>query len=1246
MEDTSKAHNRAAKLTAAIRELTMQNENKNRQAAELLVANGQLRKAEEKITKANHLYAFISQVNQKILRVKDEATLFHNACKLALEFGGFKMAWVGIFNESHEKINIVERYGIPDKEMELEAKAPWHSQGPQDDVMRSGTYYICNDITQDAGAESWRPFADQHGIHSYIVLPIKKSGIIIGTLNLYSTELNFSGVEEVNLLVEVTGDISFALDFFESERHHKQAAEEIKASEILYHSLFDNMLEGFAHCKMIYKNGVAEDFIYLDVNESFEKLTGLKNMTGKKATEQIPGLRVDNPELFETYSRVALTGKPERFEVYVEPLKMWLDISAYSSEKGYFTAVFDVVTEKKSAAEKLANSEKHFRALIEHGADMKSLSNMDGKVLYSSPSILKGLGYTAEEFSHKYPYHLIHPDDLESYIQRRHQLLLTPGQSFTFLQRRLHKNGNWIWCDGTITNLLNEPGVNALVTNFRDVSERKAAEETVLFNKNNLSALINNTKDLMWSVDRDFNLITANQAFEEVMKANFGQVIVRGSSMFSVPYPQEVLDRLKELYKKAFGGESFTETEHFEGPVETWLEVSYYPIVKDGEVIGTACHSRDITASKQAEKKLSQSEANLNEAQAIAHISSWEIDMVNNIQTWSDEFYTIYGLNKGEVKPSTEALLSFMHPDYLEFAQQQITEALATLTDSSSNFCFIRKDGALRYGYIQWKFEFDPNKKPIRLYGILQDVTERKEAEEKLRQNETRFREIFDSAPESIVVIDINTMTFPKFNNNALKLLKYSAEELIKIGPVQVAPAFQPDGRPTEEKASELITQAINGAHLVFEWMLLDANGKEIISEVRLAAITNIDGPQVIANFADITERKKAEHKVAELNEVIKTAYYQQSSILNALPSNIALLDGHGTILAVNEAWVKFAEDNNFHGSSHGVGDNYLEVSNNATGADKEYGQKICRGISQVLQGDENRFEMEYPCHSPKEKRWFSVQVRPLSEAKNSGVVVMHINVTTQKQAHNAIVNMNSELEDRVTARTSELVEANKALEAFSYSVSHDLRSPVRSVMGFAKLIRKEHGPGMNASEKELFSHIEESGRRMNAIIDDLLNFAKWGKEKLHLTEVDMTALFGHVWKNTMLESPHHAILELQPLPRVQADMEMIRQVVVNLISNAVKYSSKKEKPVVKVGFEQIGTEVIFHISDNGAGFDMAHYSRLFGAFQRLHGMSEFEGTGIGLTLIKTIIEKHKGRVWAEGKVNEGATFYFTLPIA
>lgn len=243
-----------------------------------------------------------------------------------------------------------------------------------------------------------------------------------------------------------------------------------------------------------------------------------------------------------------------------------------------------------------------------------------------------------------------------------------------------------------------------------------------------------------------------------------------------------------------------------------------------------------------------------------------------------------------------------------------------------------------------------------------------------------------------------------------------------------------------------------------------------------------------------------------------------------------------------------------------------------------------------------------------------------------------------------ALQKLNTELEERVRERTSELVEANTALEAFSYSVSHDLRSPLRSITGFTQIISKEHAHNFTGELKDLFGHIEKSGNRMNAIIEDLLTLAKYGKEKLHLGEVDMNALFNRVWDNLLFSTPHKATLELETLPKTEADASMLEQVIVNLLSNAIKYSSKKEKPHIKIGFKETAEGYIFCVKDNGAGFDMKDYKRLFGAFQRLHSVSEFEGTGVGLMLIKRIIEKHGGRVWAEGKVNEGAAFYFSLP--
>jgi PAS domain S-box-containing protein len=649
-----------------------------------------------------------------------------------------------------------------------------------------------------------------------------------------------------------------------------------------------------------------------------------------------------------------------------------------------------------------------------------------------------------------------------------------------------------------------------------------------------------------------------------------------------------------------------------------------------------------------------------------------------------------------------------------------------------------------------------------------------------------------------------------------------------------------------------------------------------------------------------VTEQVLARNKLEESFEKLKSAESLQSSILNSLPAQVALLDHEGKIVAVNQAWKDFGQVNNLNSKNHSVGDNYIKVSGKAIGPDKKSGKEIAKGIVDVINGNNSEFSLEYRCDSAEEKRWFIVRVSPAHSQKDRGAVVMHTNITERKLAEEKIrkseanlsalientdafvysldtnfcyvtfnkrlsrsirasagldikigddvfaflknsdpdaaqmwknrytealsgkflqfemdysqagiprffnffispikeggnviglscfarditekkiaenelkrlhkrlllatrsanmgiwdwditndhlswddgmfklyeiegmkfrsaydawlqrlhpedkekvnediqaaiagkkeydtefriicnnsairyikatglverdaagnavrmiganwditasklaemevIELNENLEKRILERTSELAEANKALEAFSYSVSHDLRSPVRSIVGFTQIIKDEFENSFGPELKELFGYIHNSGKRMDTIITDLLNLAKLDKAPLNITSINLNDLVSKVWMQLRSAAVHEVEFVVDTFPQVRGDASTIEQVLINMLGNAIKYSSKKKNPLITMGYEEKEDVIVFYISDNGAGFDMKDYGRLFGAFQRLHGDSEFEGTGIGLLLVKRIIEKHGGAIWAEGKIEEGATFYFSLP--
>jgi signal transduction histidine kinase len=235
------------------------------------------------------------------------------------------------------------------------------------------------------------------------------------------------------------------------------------------------------------------------------------------------------------------------------------------------------------------------------------------------------------------------------------------------------------------------------------------------------------------------------------------------------------------------------------------------------------------------------------------------------------------------------------------------------------------------------------------------------------------------------------------------------------------------------------------------------------------------------------------------------------------------------------------------------------------------------------------------------------------------------------------------DLEMRVEQRTAELQAANRELEAFSYSVSHDLRAPLRAIAGFVQILEDDHSAGLEPAARRHLERVKVNARRMGQLIDDLLAFSQIGRTTMQRQPIDVFAMATSVAEDAVAASGRAINLSISPLPACHGEPALLNQVFVNLVSNAVKFTAKTENPTISIGAATHG-ETVYYVRDNGVGFDARYAEKLFGVFQRLHRVDDFEGTGVGLAIVHRIINRHGGRIWAEGAVNEGATFFFTLP--
>jgi PAS domain S-box-containing protein len=786
----------------------------------------------------------------------------------------------------------------------------------------------------------------------------------------------------------------------------------------------------------------------------------------------------------------------------------------------------------------------------------------------------------------------------------------------------------------------------------REVTFRKKTEAWLRETDDSARLLIDNIKDYaLMRLDAIGKVVSWNSGAEHIKGYKAGEVIGKSFEIFYTPEDVQQGIPAENLRITKLKGHYETEGWRLrKDGSKFWANAVFTSLLdKNGNLQGFAKITRDITDRKQTEEKLYVLSRQIEQSGDAIYI----VDTGRIIRSWNKGAEKLYGYTAKEAigaeanillqtnlseKEIGEAVRSLKEKDYWSGELKRKNKAGKDIYVRSSNST-IKDESGLITAYV----------------AVNIDMTE----EVKLREQVNYLATLVDQSTDAIVSIDLNE-NIRSWNKGAEQLYGYTSSEVlgknaISFGIIRLTPG------ETKKIFSEILAKG----YWQSEMNLYHKNGAGFFGAINASFVKDEKGKitSIVFDVKDISIRKQLEDELKKHNTELEERIQERTlDIYKSEKRFRALIEHNYDIIALLDESLNIVYRSPSAARITGWSDEEMQHNPNSRDIHPDDAETVAAHIRTLIANPGKSVNTQFRTrHKEGHFIWLEGILINLLHDEDVKALVFNFRDVTERIAADtkirqalqelsdykvALDKSNAELEERVSQRTAQLKKVNEELEAFSYSVSHDLRAPLRAIIGFTAILEEEYSSKLDDEARRITGIIKGSTLKMGNLIDDLLAFSRMSRQDIEKILIDTNELVHQIITEQEKKNTSANIQWIiHPLHNTMGDISAIRQVWINLVSNAIKYSGSKPGQRIEIGSSSDDKQTTFFIKDNGVGFDQKYSDKLFKVFQRLHSSTEFEGTGVGLAIVEKIISKHGGKVWAEAEVQKGASFYFSLPI-